>query len=128
MDWSRFDNHRRFPVAGSQFHQPALFTASMGLIRQHTDRCEREATLLREPDNGHDPKAVQVMVDGLRVGYVKSGTAKRLNKRVQALEEEAEQETYPLLIRMQAPGLFQAHLQIPYESVLLEGYRNPKRS
>lgn len=127
MDWSRFDDSRRVQVVGAQYHQPALLTASKGLIQQHTDRCEREATLVREPDNADDPNAVQVIVDGIRIGYLKRGSARRYGKRLAALEEEGKAPTYPLLIRMREPGFFQAHLQIPYESALLKGYANPKQ-
>jgi hypothetical protein len=128
MDWSRFNDHRRVRVVGNQYHQPALLTASEHLIQRHDDRCETEATLVREPDNAHDPLAIQVMVRGKRVGYLKRGSAKRYNKRVKALEDEGKRPTYPLLIRMRSPGMFQAHLQIPYSSELLKGLKNTKRS
>lgn len=128
MDWSRFDDHRRVRVVGHQYHQPALLKASEHVIQSDGDRCETTATLVREPTNDHDPLAVQVMVNGERVGYLKSGSAKRYNKRVEALEDEGKHPTYPLLIRVQSPGVLQAHLQIPYSSELLKGYKNPKRS
>jgi hypothetical protein len=127
MDWSRFDNHRRVQVVGAQYHQPALLTASERLIVQHTDRCLTEAELLREPDNPHDPSAVQVLVKGQRIGYLKAGSARRFNKRIRALEEEGKRPSYPVLIRMAKPGFFQAHLQIPYSSELLADYKNPKQ-
>lgn len=128
MDWSRFDDHRRIRVVGNQYHQPALLTASQHLIQQEGDRCETEAVLVREPRNVHDPLAIQVTVKGSRVGYLQRGSAKRYNKRIKALEDEGKQPTYPLLIRMQSPGMLQAHLQIPYDSELLKGYKNTKRS
>jgi hypothetical protein len=126
-DWSRFDGCRRVQVVGAQYHQPALLTVSKRFILVVTDRCEYDAALLREPDNEHDPNAIQVMVDGRRVGYLKRGTAQRLNRRVEALEAARSDERYPLLIRMKEPGFFQAHLQISYSSELLKGYKNPKR-
>ena len=128
IDWSRFDDHRRIRVVGNQYHQPALLTASEHLIQQEGDRCETEAVLLREPSNAHDPLAVQVMVNGKRIGYLQRGSAKRYNKRVKTLEDEGKRPTYPLLIRMQSPGVFQAHLQIPYSSELLNGFKNTRRS
>jgi len=127
MEWSRFEDHRRIRVVGNQYHQAALLTASEHLIERQDDRCETEATLVREPSNAHDPLAVQVMVQGRRVGYLRRGSAKRYNKRMKALEDEGKQPTYPLLIRMQSPGMFQAHLQIPYNSKLLKGFKNTKR-
>lgn len=128
MDWSRFDDHRRIRVVGNQYHQPALLTASEHLIQQEGDRCQTEATLVREPDNAHDHLAVQVMVSGQRVGYLQRGSAKRYNKRVKVLEDEGKQPSYPLLIRLQEPGMLQAHLQVPYSSELLKGFKNTKRS
>jgi hypothetical protein len=128
MDWSRFDDHRRIRVVGNQYHQPALLTASEHLIQQEGDRCETEAMLVREPNNAHDHLAVQVMVNGKRVGYLQRGSAKRYNKRVKALEDEGKQPTYPLLIRMQSPGMLQPHLQVAYSSELLKGFKNTKRS
>lgn len=128
MDWSRFEDHRRIRVVGNQYHQPVLLTASERLIQHESDRCETEAMLLREPSNAHDPLAVQVVVNGKRVGYLQRGSAKRYNKRVMALEDEGKQPTYPLLIRMQSPGMLQAHLQVPYSSELLKGFKNTKRS
>lgn len=128
MDWSRFDDRRRIRVVGNQYHQPALLTASEHLIQKEGDRCETKAALLREPSNTHDPHAVQVMVNGKRIGYLQRGSAKRYNKRVKALEDEGKRPTYPLLIRMQSPGVLQAHLQIPYSSELLNGFKNTKRS
>lgn len=70
MDWSRFKDHRRIRVVGNQYHQPALLTASEHLIQHEADRCETEAMLVREPSNAHDPFAVQVMVNGRRIGYL----------------------------------------------------------
>lgn len=128
MDWSRFDDHRRIRVVGNQYHQPALLTASEHLIQEEGDRCETRAMLVREPNNAHDHLAVQVMVNGKRVGYLQRGSAKRYNKRVKALEDEGKQPTYPLLIRLQEPRMLQAHLQIPYGSELLKGFKNTKRS
>ena len=128
MDWSRFDEHRRVQVVGAQYHQPALLTASERLIRRHTDRCLTEAELLREPDNPHDPSAVQVIVKGQRIGYLKAGSARRFNRRIRVLEEEGKRPRYPVLIRMAKPGFFQAHLQISYSSEILAGFKNPKRS
>lgn len=128
MDWSRFDDHRRIRVVGHQYHQPALLTASKHLIQREGDRCEMGAMLVREPNNAHDQLAVQVMVNGKRIGYLQRGSAKRYNKRVKTLEDEGKRPTYPLIIRMQSPGVLQGHLQIPYSSKLLKGFKNTKRS
>ena len=37
-----------------------------------------KAELVPEPDNPHDPKAIKVLVDGLHVGYIKSGSCAHL--------------------------------------------------
>jgi hypothetical protein len=128
MDWSRFDAEcRRVPVVGYDFHQDGLRSATRGLVKG-TDRYEGQAELVLEPDNDHDPKACKVMMDGDHIGYLKRGTAKALNKRLLGLVERGEEETYTVLIRDRGPGFLQAHLQIPYGSKLLAGYKNPKRN
>lgn len=131
INWDRFDDHRRVQVVGAQYHQPALLSATRGQIQREGDRYETEAELVREPHNGHDPNAVEVLVRGKRVGYLKRGAAKRFNKRLKALEEDGKHRVkhrvYPLLIRVAQPGFYQAHLQISYDSELLRGYKNTKR-
>lgn len=128
MDWSRFDEtHRRVSVVGYDFHQPALLSAGGRELRRDTDRYETTAELRREPDNPKDKYAIAVLVDDQRIGYVKAGTGRRLNKRLAALEDTGEDEDYPVLIRFKAPGKLQAHLQIPYSSKLLKGYKNTNR-
>lgn len=39
-----------------------------------------KAELVPEPDNPQDPKAIKVLVDGLHVGYIKSGSCSHLLK------------------------------------------------
>jgi hypothetical protein len=127
MDWSHFDAEcRRVPVVGYDFHQDGLRSATRGLV-EGTDRYEGQAELVLEPDNDHDPKACKVMMHGHNIGYLKKGTAKALNKRLRGLLERDEDETYTVLIRDRGRGVLQAHLQIPYSSKLLAGYKNPKR-
>lgn len=36
--------------------------------------------LIPEPDNPHDPKAIKVIVDGVHVGYIKSGSCAHVHK------------------------------------------------
>jgi hypothetical protein len=124
MDWAEFDDCRRVPVVGYDFHQPGLLTAGGRQLTRLTDRYEGHATLVLEPGNPHDPLAVKVMLNGQKIGYLKTSTAKRLHKRVVAMT--GEPEDYACLIRYKEPGKLQAHLQIPYDSRLLEGYKNPK--
>jgi hypothetical protein len=127
MEWTRFDDCRRVSVVGFEFHQAGLLAASQGLV-SGTDRFESTAELVLEPDNPHDPNAAAVMVGGHRIGYIKSGSAKQLHKRLVAMAEAGEHESYTVLVRGRERGVLQAHLQIPYSSKLLEGYKNRKRS
>ena len=41
-----------------------------------------KAELVPEPDNPHDPKAIKVLVDGLHVGYIKSGSCAHLLRMI----------------------------------------------
>jgi hypothetical protein len=71
--------------------------------------------------------AVKVMVGDQKIGYVKAGSAKRMQKRLRAMAEAGTVEDYTCLIRIRdASGTLQAHLQVPYSSELLRGYKNPQ--
>jgi hypothetical protein len=127
VDWSRFDDCRRVSVVGYDFHQGALRSVATGRLRADV-RFECRAHLVREPENEHDPNAVKVMVGTEKIGYVKAGSAKRMQKRLKALVEDEVEEDYTCLIRNRdGSGTLQAHLQVPYSSALLKGYKNPKR-
>lgn len=126
IDWSRFDDCRRVPVVGYDFHQESLRTVTGGQMRPDL-RYECGARLVREPDNEHDLNAVKVMVGNEKIGYVKAGSAKRMQKRLRTMEEAGTDEDYTCLIRIRdASGTLQAHLQVPYSSELLKGYKKPK--
>ena len=67
------------------------------------------------------------MVGDHKIGYVKAGSAKRMQKRLRAMEETGTAEDYTCLIRIRDAGrTLQAHLQVPYSSELLKGYKKPK--
>lgn len=126
VDWSRFEDCRRVSVVGYDFHQPGLRAVTGGQMRPDL-RYECRARLVREPDNEHDVNAVKVMVGDQKIGYVKAGSAKRMQKRLRAMTEAGTVEDYTCLIRIRdASGTLQAHLQVPYSSELLKGYKNPK--
>jgi hypothetical protein len=126
VDWSRFDDCRRVSVVGYDFHQSGLRAVTGGQMRPDL-RYECRARLVREPDNEHDVNAVKVMVGDQKIGYVKAGSAKRMQKRLRAIAEAGAAEDYTCLIRIRdASGTLQAHLQVPYSSELLKGYKNPK--
>lgn len=126
VNWSRFDDCRRISVVGYDFHQPGLRAVTGDQMRPDL-RFECRARLVREPDNEHDKNAVKVMVGHQKIGYVKAGSAKRMQKRLRAITEAGAVEDYTCLIRIRdASGTLQAHLQVPYSSELLKGYKNPK--
>lgn len=123
-DWSRFDDCRRLAVAGRQFHQDALLAACHRKVTD-SNRYECTAELRREPGNPHDAKAILVLIEGYAVGYLKRGTAKRLNARLKVLEDKGKRTTSVAFIRLDNEGELQAHLQVPYASDLLKGHKNP---
>lgn len=126
VDWSRFDDCRRVSVVGYDFHQPGLRAVTGGQMRSDL-RFECRARLVREPENEHDANAVKVMVGDQKIGYVKAGSAKRMQKRLRAIAEAGTVEDYTCLIRIRdAGGTLQAHLQVPYSSELLKGSKSPK--
>jgi HIRAN domain-containing protein len=126
VNWSRFDDCRRVSVVGYDFHQPGLRAVTGGQMRPDL-RFECRARLVREPDNEHDENAVKVMVGDQKIGYVKAGSAKRMQKRLRVIAEAGTAEDYTCLIRIRDPsGTLQAHLQVPYSSELLKGYKKPK--
>ncbi len=42
----------------------------------------KKAELVPEPENPHDPKAIKVLVDGVHVGYIKSGSCAHIHKLI----------------------------------------------
>jgi hypothetical protein len=51
----------------------------------------KQAELVPEPENPHDPKAIKVLVDGVHVGYIKAGSCAHLHRlirenRIQKIE------------------------------------------
>lgn len=88
----------RHSVAGTSFHQAeikamgeknpdfALTKAEM-FKRGRMEVYEytfspKKAELVPEPDNPHDPKAIKVLVDGVHVGYIKSGSCAHVHKLI----------------------------------------------
>lgn len=67
---------RDFPlrVVGTSFHVENL-VALCGPATDHVRRTPKEAVLVLEDDNPHDPNAVRVDIDGLVVGHLSRADA-----------------------------------------------------
>jgi hypothetical protein len=77
-------------MAGRVSRWPMSPTVSTSFVRI-TGRRGSEAVKLEdvemelacEPDNAHDPRAVKVLVQGLHVGYLSKGNARRYCRRIE---------------------------------------------
>ena len=87
----------RHSVAGTSFRQDAILAMGkknpdFALTKRDLFKRGREtpvyeytfnpkkAELVPEPENPHDPNAIKVLVDGVHVGYIKSGSCAHLLK------------------------------------------------
>ena len=61
------------------------------------------ATLVPEPENPYDAHAVRVDIDGLTVGYLARGNARRYQRRVARMIEQGGDPTVPAFIGAQGP-------------------------
>jgi hypothetical protein len=68
-------------VVGESNYQSAL-TSICGPHSRHGHDLEVVASLSREPENAHDPKAVMVSVRGLKVGYLPRDQAERVSAQM----------------------------------------------
>lgn len=55
----------------------------------------KQAELVPEPENPHDPKAIKVLVDGVHVGYIKAGSCAHIHK---LLRENRIQKITPRIL------------------------------
>ena len=70
-----------FPVVGEGRYQEALARIAGGHNRDgHAHLCE--ATLIPEPSNAYDPKAIQVIIGGEPVGYIPKERTDRLHAAI----------------------------------------------
>ena len=78
-----WDGRTSVKVAGASYRQEALvcLTGRMGTEAVKMDNVDLE--LVCEPDNTHDPHAVKVLAQGLHVGYLSRGNARRYCKRIE---------------------------------------------
>ena len=75
----RTRSHNFMGVAGESYRQPAL----SGLLSAGGPYL---ATLVPEPTNPHDKKAVKVIVNGQHVGYLKRETARQFGQAIATAE------------------------------------------
>jgi HIRAN domain-containing protein len=78
-----WDGRTSVKVAGESYRQDALvrITGRRGSEAVKMDNVDLE--LVCEPDNAHDPRAVKVLAQGLHVGYLSKGNARRYCKRIE---------------------------------------------
>lgn len=112
-DWGRFDGHAIVRVVGTEHRQPALF-AAIHAPSQGEFRFECLATLVPEPDNAHDNRAVKVTIGEHHVGYLTRGSARRHHRKLAAMRAAGESTAYlgfvrrdedegPLLMSLRVP-------------------------
>ena len=88
----------RHKVAGTSFRQAAIkalgtknpdyaltkaemFKRGLMEVYEYTFN-PQTAELIPEPENPEDPNAIKVLVDGVHVGYIKSGSCARIHKLI----------------------------------------------
>lgn len=78
-----WDGRTSVKVAGESYRQDELarITGRRGSEAVKMDNVDLE--LVCEPDNPHDPQAVKVLAQGLHVGYLSKGNARRYCKRIE---------------------------------------------
>ena len=78
-----WDGRTSVKVAGESYRQSELtrITGRRGAEAVKIENIELE--LVCEPDNEHDSRAVKVLAQGLHVGYLSKGNARRYCKRIE---------------------------------------------
>jgi hypothetical protein len=78
-----WDGRTSVKVAGESYRQDELgrITGRRGSEALKIENVELE--LVCEPDNEYDPRAVKVLAQGLHVGYLSKGNARRYCKRIE---------------------------------------------
>lgn len=105
-----WDGRTSVKVAGESFRQDELvkITRRRGSEAVKLDGIDLE--LVCEPDNPHDPCAVKVMIQGLHVGYLSRGNARKYCKRV---EREGGRVDLKGFVGCQEGGLIGVRVHIP---------------
>lgn len=105
-----WDGRTSVKVAGESYRQEALvrITGRDGSEAIKLDGVELE--LVCEPDNPHDPRAVKVLAQGLHVGYLSRGNARKYCKRI---EREGGRVAVTGFIGCQEEGPIGVRVHIP---------------
>lgn len=91
------------PVVGTSHYQDAL-TELSGRQGDEQIRVEKVATLVPEPDNPHDPKAIAVHIAGRLVGYLSRDENPRWQEVVAMLAEHGHRAAAEAMIAGRGPG------------------------
>lgn len=81
----RLDALRPLAVKNDDFDKSKRELIEDGLIGERiyrTDFFATTTTLVPEPDNPVDPKAIKVVADGAHIGYIKSGSCSHIHKLI----------------------------------------------
>jgi hypothetical protein len=81
------DGEEDLDVVGESFYQDNLWQLVGAQPGDHYRRVEITAVLVPEYDNPHDPNAVGVLIDGLKVGHLSRSDAREYRPGLLALQE-----------------------------------------
>lgn len=95
-DYSHLDDHP-IQVVGESNYQAELI-AICGPYTAEGHRTRTSATLIREPDNQHDPNAIRVEIQGRTVGYIDRAQASQWAPRMDVLSADARMALVPAII------------------------------
>jgi hypothetical protein len=101
----------RLRVVGVSHYQDALRGIS-GADAGQAARYEATAALVPEPDNPHDPNAIQVTIGGRLVGYLSREDAVRYRPAVEILRESGKVLTCAAVIGGRGPDSETANLGV----------------
>ena len=110
-------------VAGLSFHTDNLRKITRSAPNQSSG-WKVSATLVREPENPHDPNAIGIWVDGMKIGHVNRPDAVTLAPLIDNLESAGCRATCDCKIYGGDNGIFGADLWITVESRLTKWVAN----
>jgi hypothetical protein len=88
LEAALLEGHEDLEVVGESYRQANLWRVVGGRHRPEVYvRMDVHAMLLAEDGNPHDPNAVSVWIDGLRVGYLPRDQARTLRPGLLAVQE-----------------------------------------
>lgn len=86
MEAALVDGDEDLEVVGESFHQENLWRLAGRHRPEDRVRCDIRAVLVAEYDNPHDPNAVGVWINGLKVGHLSRYDARRYRPGLLALQ------------------------------------------